>query len=304
MTPRPAPSAAATGWDDAQSARWLSQLELREAPLVPVLEPLLTRAALQPGERVLDVGCGAGPTTVAAARLVGVGGAVTGVDVSAAMVGAARDRAGAELGDADAAVDWLVADAARHPFPPACYDVVLSRFGVMFFDDPAAAFANLATACRPDGRLALAVWARRSRSEFFTRPLDVVTRVAERLGLTVAPPSEDQGPFSLGDPDELTELLQAVGWTAVEVELDQRPLPLGGAGGDDERAVEFVLALGSSRAVLEDQPAEVHDAVRAELLAACRDWCSAGGAGLPGGFLVVRARRDGAGPDLAGSVSR
>ena len=277
-TPPPVP------WEEEQSRRWLAHLELREAPLLPVLDALLDRSGLAPGERVLDVGCGAGPTTGAAARLVGPSGRVTGVDVSPAMIAAARNHVG------DDGVDWLVADAARHTFAPQSYDVVISRFGVMFFADPVAAFANLAAACRAGGRAVFAVWPLRDRSDFFSRPLDVLAATFRRLGVPLVLPPPDRGPFALGAPEQLRETLTAAGWSDVEIVADEQPLYLGGAGATNQQALDFVTELGPTRTALEGQPSDLVAAVRADLLAAFDSWRDAIGVALSGGVLYVSAR--------------
>lgn len=273
------------GWDDSSAERWLTQLEAREASLAPVLHALLEAAALQPGERVLDVGCGAGPSTLAAAERVGPDGRVTGVDIWPGMIEAARQRAGAEP------IDWLAADAEDHPFAAASFDVVISRFGVMFFADPRRAFANLATACRSGGRLVAAVWPVRDRSAYFARPLEVLLQTGQRLGMSLELPPADGGPFSLGDPTRTRDLLSAAGWVDVDLTPDHRALFLSGPGGSDEEAVDFVLTLGPARTAVENQPVEVVDVLRAALLEAMAGWREDHGVGLPGNFLVVTARR-------------
>lgn len=274
---------AATTWDEAASERWLAQLEVRERPLLPVIDLLMARAALQPGESVLDVGCGAGPSTLEAARRVGPG-RVTGIDLSAGLVEAARRRAG-ELD-----IDWVVADVQTARLPASAYDVVISRFGVMFFADPLRAFANLATACRPGGRLVVAVWPLRGETAFFARPLAVVSGTLSRLGLDVPPLPDDRGPFSLGNVGLTRELLTAAGWDQIEITQDQRLLYPAGPEGSDDEVVDFCLTVGPTGLVLEGQPAEVLAAARQDLLAACAGWRTSAGVGLPGGVLVVSAR--------------
>jgi SAM-dependent methyltransferase len=272
-------------WDEEMSQRWLQQVDVREAPLVPVLEALLQAADLRPGERVLDVGCGAGLTTVAAAARVGAEGPVTGTDISPAMITAARERS------TPAQVDWLVADAEQHAFPEGSYDAVISRFGVMFFADLLRAFGHLAAACRLGGRLVVAVWPTRDRSEFFTRPLEVLVRTGERLGSPLSLPPVNGGPFSLGDPDRLRRLLTDAGWRDVTIDRDQRTLYLGGAGASVDQAVDYVFGLGPAQLALAEQPAELVDAARADLTRELQDWEDDSGFGLPGGVLVVSARR-------------
>src|SRR5207244_932358 len=127
-------------WNEVAGPRWVGRQALQEARNVEMLRLLLEAARPQPGERVLDVGCGTGVTTEPYARAVGPAGHVTGVDISQPMLDAARARIeGAGLAN----VALLLADAQVHPFPPASFDLVTSRCGVMFFADPTAAFGNL-----------------------------------------------------------------------------------------------------------------------------------------------------------------
>ena len=153
-------------------------------------------------DHVLDIGCGTGQTTRQAARTARAGGAL-GVDVSAPAIERARDLARAEgLRN----VTFEHADAQRHGFPPERFDLAISRFGTMFFDDPVAAFANVARALRPAGRLVMTVWQAGERNEW---------DVAIRQSLDTAGASEAPDPFSLADPPTVTEVLEAAGFTGV-----------------------------------------------------------------------------------------
>lgn len=165
------------------------------------------RAAVNVGarDRVLDIGCGAGQSTREAAR-VAVEGSVVGVDVSAELLEVARRRA-AEEGLRNAAFEQ--ADAQVHVFPAAYFDLCISRFGVMFFADPAAAFANIAQAMRPQARLVFMVWQSEQRNEWATAIQDALAPG------TVASP-DAAAPFSLGDPALTTGILTAAGFASVD----------------------------------------------------------------------------------------
>src|SRR5712691_3532312 len=143
-------------WNEVAGPRWVGRLGVQEARNVEVTALLMEAAQITPGERVLDVGCGPGATTLPYAAAVGPQGHVTGIDISEPMLAVARKRV-AEQGYDN--VTLLLADAQVHPLPPASFDLVTSRFGVMFFADPTVAFRNLCGALRPGGRLCVAVWA-------------------------------------------------------------------------------------------------------------------------------------------------
>jgi SAM-dependent methyltransferase len=233
-----------------------------EPQLAPASDALFAAAGLRPGERVLDVGCGTGPTTRRAAELVAPGGVVVGADVSEEMIVAASAR---PVADRSAPIDWVTADVGtwRSEVP---FDVVISRFGVMFFDDPEAAFANLAALTAPGGRLCVAVWAQREVTPFFEVPLQVVLGVAERWDRPIAAPSPDAGPFSLGDPDAVTAMLTRAGWRDAEWSPRRLQLAVGG-GRTPEEAADMALQLGPARMVSESLPPEALDDARAAMVA-------------------------------------
>lgn len=281
-------------WDGQLSDIWLSRLDEREAPLAPILDALFEHAELQPGMTVLDVGCGAGPSTFEAARRVAPSGRVVGADISSAMIEAARQRA-----DNQPNIDWLVADVQQHDFDPDTFDAVISRFGVMFFDDTLAAFRNLAGATRPGGRLTMAVWPERDESDYFYQPLHTLAKTLDRLGAEITMLPGTQGPFALGNRAELRNMLTAAGWTQVEIQQDQRKLYLGGSGASVVQAVDAALSFGPVAAGLEELSPEVNAEVRKDLIHHLQQWHDGNGVALTGGFLIVTARRPGVAPDDA-----
>ena len=269
-------------WDSERVAAWLRRAEGLERQLAPVSSVLFAAADLQPGERVLDVGCGTGPTTRDAAAAVGPTGRVTGIDLSADMIDAARAAS-------PAWIDWIVADVAAWEPPPGAWDVVLSRFGIMFFDDPTAAFAALARATAPGGRLAMATWSQRTASPLFEVPLRAALTVID----DAPPPPPDQGPFSLHDADALAALLESAGWSAPATVAHDLDLVVEGGSTIDDAARGF-LDVGPTRIVTEGHD----DATRAEVVAAIasalRQHVDADGRVVLGGrVLVTTASRSG-----------
>ncbi len=253
-------------WSGARAVRWVAIAAALDRQLAPVSDALFEMAGLQPGERVLDVGCGAGPTTRRAAEQVGSTGSVVGLDIAAPMLEAAR----AEPVPAGAApIEWVQADVGAWDPPADRFDAVISRFGVMFFDDPGAAFATLRRATAPGGRLCVAVWGMRDESAVFEVPLQSVLTA---LGQPDHPavPARDFGPSSLGDPQHVVDLLSAAGWRDVRWNRRHLELPLGGGVGPAD-AASVAIQLGAARAVvdtLDDTERERALVALAEALAA------------------------------------
>lgn len=192
-------------WNTVGGPTWVA----READLDrlhrPVTELLLAAVAPRAGDAVLDIGCGSGATCLAFARAVGPSGHVLGVDVSAPLLARAEARR-REAGAGQLA--FLAADAQTAALPAARFDAAISRFGVMFFADPVAAFRNIATALRPGGRVAFAAWSGAGRNPWFSRTLAVA---ASRLGPLPSPAPGAPGPTAFADPDRVTGLLAAAG---------------------------------------------------------------------------------------------
>jgi SAM-dependent methyltransferase len=217
-------------------------------------ERLRAAAGIRPGDRVLDVGCGAGLTTREAARAAAPGSAL-GIDISADALHRARELAAAEGLDN---ITFEQGDAQAHPFEPESFDVVISRFGVMFFAEPVAAFANIARALRTGGRMVALVWQPGEDNEW-------AVALDEAVGYTEP---EDAGPFSLGDPDATRRILERAGFADVEFEGVDEPMFF---GADVSEAVEWVTGFsGVSQSLAAMDPAarsEARERLRATLAA-------------------------------------
>ena len=286
MTEQEAPAANAAMqryWNEVAGPRWVGRQGAQEARNAEMLEQLLAAAAARPGERVLDIGCGTGVTTVPYAQAIGSAGHVTGADISRPMLDAARRRVD-EAGLTN--VEFILADAQVHGFAPDAYDLLTSRLGVMFFADPASAFRNLIRALRPGGRLVMAVWATIDENPHWKIPLDIAVR---RLGPPAPKPPHAPGPHAFGDRDYLRGILDKAGFTAIAI--DARPFhvrvdtPLAAA----EHATQSQIV----QRVLDEKEAgaAARDAVLTDVEAAFAPYVTSDGVRLPATFLLVTARR-------------
>jgi SAM-dependent methyltransferase len=229
----------AAAWDGEEGDEWTVHADRYDAACRRYDPHLIDGAHLTGADRVLDVGCGTGISTRDAAK-VAVAGTVTGVDLSARMIAEARRRSTAErLTNAR----FVVGDAQVYPFGHAAFDVVISRFGGMFFGNPVAGFTNLARALRDDGRLALLSW-----QELASNDWVLVLRDTLAAGRSLPePPPGTPGPFGLADPDDIQHVLTAAGFDDVELAQVREPMYLG-ADGDD--AFSFVARLGITRGLI------------------------------------------------------
>jgi ubiquinone/menaquinone biosynthesis C-methylase UbiE len=198
-------------WNDASGRTWVELQTVLDGLMAP-LEAITIDAGF-PGEggRVLDIGCGAGATTLAMARRVGKTGRCVGVDISEPLLTAAKARAAAEGRDN---ATFLQADAQTHPFEPGSFDAVISRFGVMFFDNPEAAFINLRRAVRVAGKLTFVAWRSPAENPFMT----TARRAAEPLlsNMPTAVPNAP-GQFAFADSDRVRHILEQAGWNDIVI---------------------------------------------------------------------------------------
>jgi SAM-dependent methyltransferase len=222
----------ARAWDGEEGAYWADHAERFDKAIGAYHDPFMAAAAIAPGERVLDIGCGTGQTTRDAARAA-TGGFATGLDLSARMVELGRHLA-AEQGIANARFEQ--ADAQVHPVPTGGFDVAISRTGTMFFGDPGAAFDNIARALRPGGRLALLAWQGPAHNEW-ARELTGALAAGRDLP---APPTGAPGPFAQSVPDQVRAVLSAAGFSEIEFQGLSGPMWFG-TGAEDAHG--FVLGL-------------------------------------------------------------
>jgi ubiquinone/menaquinone biosynthesis C-methylase UbiE len=239
-------------WNGVGGARWVSNQKRTEGMISAVADLAIERANIKAGETVIDIGCGCGGTTVEIAKLVGPTGHVTGADVSAPILAVAAERL---TGFSNA--ETVLADAATYDFPPGAADLLFSRFGVMFFGDPPAAFANMKKALKPSGRVVFACWRPPNENPWMVAPLEATYKHVPPLP-QLEP--DDPGPFSFGKQERVTRILTEAGFNAPDFESIDLTFDLAGGQGLDS-AVACALELGPSARALDGQPPDVRDAV-------------------------------------------
>lgn len=263
-------------WNGPMGQQWAANEARTERALAPVTEALLRTADPRPGERVLDIGCGCGGSTLAFARAVGPDGHVTGADVSEYVLEVARATAAANT-------TFVQADAAHSDFSHLGVDLLASRFGVMFFGDPDAAFTNLRRALRPGGRLAFACWRPAAENPWVSVPFAAV-----RPLVPPAPPPhpEEPGQFAFGDAARVRRILASGGFEAVRLERHDFHMHYPA----DPAAAASVMVQGPASRMLRGQPDEVRAAAEAAVAEALAAHADPGGIRLGASIWLVTAR--------------
>ena len=268
-------------WNGPAGQRWAERQAAQDIVLGPVADLLIDRAKPVAGERVIDVGCGSGATTIAFARKVAPSGHVFGIDISGPMLERARQSAPKDL-----PIDFALADATVYPFDPQNFDLLASRFGVMFFADPALSFANMRKALRPNGRLAFACWREPRENPFFMAPLTAAYKHVPKLPQQGP---EDPGPFAFASEERVRRILGEAGFAGVE--LEACPLLLDSAIGRGlDGAVQAALEIGPASRALEDQPEELRKAAAASIREALTPFAKGDAVLLPASVWIVTAR--------------
>ncbi len=261
-------------WNGSAATSWVAAEERMDELLAPLSQHIVARAAVQPGEAVVDIGCGCGGTSLAMAA---AGARVVGIDVSAPMLARAKQH-----GRGNDRVEFIEADAATHHFEPT-FDLLVSRFGVMFFADPAAAFANLRSSLNPAGRLCFICWQSVAENPWLATPMGAAQPF---LPDTEAPDAEAPGPFSLADPEYLSRVLADAGFASIAIDAYSVEMRV---GANLAEALEFYTHIGPLSSVLAGLEAANRGAAVAavtEVLAASE---TAAGITLPGACWIVTA---------------
>ena len=268
-------------WNGPAGQRWADRQAEQDVVLGPVADLLVDRASPQPGERVIDVGCGSGVTTIAFGQRVAPTGHVLGIDISGPMLARARATAPKDL-----LIEFALADATVHPFEPASFDLLASRFGVMFFADPVASFANMRKALRTTGRLAFACWREPRENPFFMAPLQAAYKHVPKLPQQGP---DDPGPFAFASEARVHRILSEAGFTGIEMEAC--PLLLDAAVGRGlDGAVQGSLAIGPVNRALDGQPEELRIAAANSIREALTPFAKGDAVLLPASVWIVTAK--------------
>jgi ubiquinone/menaquinone biosynthesis C-methylase UbiE len=270
-------------WNGKVGETWVRMQDRMDHALTPVTSALLSLAAPQPGEHILDVGCGSGETTLALANAAGEDGIVIGIDISEPLLARARTRAEELLSDAE----FRNADASTFDDEADGFDLLVSRFGVMFFADPVAAFANLFRLARPGARLCFACWQPAGDNLWGTLPLQILADV-----LPPQPPADPHapGPFAFADPEHTGAILAAAGWQNIAFHALSFGMVMGEGDDPVAAAVHFALRIGPAARAVRDAGPDVEAIAKVRLGQAFAAYRVDGQVALPAAVWLVSAQ--------------
>jgi SAM-dependent methyltransferase len=267
-------------WAGEMGEKWNSYVDQFEGMIAPVGAAVLDHAAFSPGERVIDIGCGGGATTLEIAGRIGEGH-VTGLDLSQTLL----DTANRRLADSTQNnVDFLCADAATASLERE-YDVLFSRFGVMFFDDPHAAFRNMRGFLKDDGRLSFVCWGPPDQQPWVANLMAIAAKYVE-----LPPPVPNApGPFAFGDKDYLVDILEAAGFTDIDITRWVGNLPFAGSNMTPESAASFAMDAFFLGDVLAEESDAVREKAYRDAVELLQDFVVDGNIEMQGCVWLVRA---------------
>jgi len=268
-------------WNEIAGPKWVKIADEMDQRFAEITQVLLARADIPLGAKILDVGCGTGSVAALFAQRAGSNGSVTGIDISEPMLDVAR----AAYRDLDN-LTFLKADAQIFDFHDHHFDFVVSRFGVMFFDDPVSAFKNLASALKPGGRLCFVCWAPLSGNLHWKIPFDIAV---EELGPPDFRPARAPGPMALADHDYIKSILTDAG--LIDIHIQPTSVQIIGQNLQDETRI--ALLLGPSGSLLDEKKADqaVRETVGARIKNALEQFDGPGGIRLPATVYFVTARK-------------
>ena len=288
------PKAGAMGgqveyWNTAAGSIWVDNQERLDHQFGPLTDRLFTHANIRSGERVIDVGCGTGSTVLRSAETVGSGGRVLGLDISNPMLDLARSRAQAHEKDGGgmAHLELKIADAQIESFDAGSYDLIMSRFGVMFFGDPVAAFANLSGALRSGGRLCFVCWGPLANNPWFNIPR---TAAIQYLGAPAPTAPRAAGPMAFAETDYITEILTNAGYSDIRVETETCDMV--GAATAQETA-HISINTGPAYRIIKsnDASAEIIASIEADIAAGFAPYLQSDAVKVPAELHFIHAKK-------------
>ena len=272
-------------WNGPNGQRWTDRQAEQDVLLAPVTQALIDRAAVRQGERIIDVGCGCGGASMALASRVAPTGFVLGVDISGPMLARARQLAPKGASER-LPVDFVLADATVYPFDPGSFDLLVSRFGVMFFAEPAISFSNLRRALRPLGRMAFACWREPRENPWMMAPLQAIYQHVPKL-----PPQgpEDPGPFAFASEERVHRILGEAGFKRIQMEPVALSFDIAIGRGLDA-AVQAAMQIGPGSRALDGHPPETRAAAATTVKETLAPFVRGDSVPLPGSIWIVTAR--------------
>jgi ubiquinone/menaquinone biosynthesis C-methylase UbiE len=268
-------------WNGTGGKRWTDRQAMQDILLAPVSQILIDRAQPKSGERILDVGCGCGATTIAWAERVAPSGFALGVDISEPMLSRAR-----ELAPKGLPLAFVLADATVYPFDPQDFDLLVSRFGVMFFAEPAVSFSNLRRALRPNARLTFVCWRDPRENPWMTMPMQAVYQHVPKLP-QLGP--DDPGPFAFASDERVRRILDEAGYRDIALERCDILIDIANGRGL-EGALDTAMNIGPASRALEGHPGEVRAAATNSVRELLAPQMRGASLPLPGSIWVVTAR--------------
>jgi len=277
-------AAQAEYWSSVAGPKWTEHQEHQDQVLRPVSDRLMAAAQPKPGERVVDIGCGCGATTIDFAARISPGGEALGLDISEPMLARARERA-----EPDRSIRFELADATVYDFERHEADLIASRFGVMFFADPARSFANLRKGLKPGGRLAFACWREAKQNPWLIVPLREAAKHAPPLPETNP---EDPGPFAFASEARVRRILSDAGFADIVLEPHDLELDIA-VGRGLETAVRAATTIGPTSRMLDGQSNAVRAAASADIGKALAAHARGGSVPLGAAIWIVTATNPG-----------
>jgi SAM-dependent methyltransferase len=269
-------------WNEVSGPAWVAETERIGAQIRPFGLPALARVEVAAGHRVLDVGCGAGETTLALGESVGPHGSAHGVDVSRPLLDLAQERASrAGVGN----VTFELADAQTAALPEGAFDRLFSRFGVMFFQDPLAAFGNLRRALKRDARMAFVCWRSMDDNPWLKVPMAAAAKHVD----VPRPEPHAPGPMAFADAQRTRGILERAGFREVAFESVDAPMNVGGGLDDLDDTVAFLTRIGPAAGLLRQAAPEARAAAIAEIREALSAYHGPSGVVMPASVWVVTA---------------